>query len=135
MCPGSFVWPDQPERLSRLDAAIEIAREDPPLVVQGDAVDDLAALAGKAPSGGTLVIFHSATLNYLPPERREKFAQVVGELDGVWISNEAIGVISSIRDALGRARLDRAAFVMGLGPDRPLAFSDPHGEWTQWIKR
>lgn len=130
----SFVWPDQPERLARLDAAIEIARNDPPFLVQGDAVDNLPSLAAKAPSDATLVIFHSATLNYLSRERREEFASLVGEIDGVWVSNEAVGVIHSLRQALVDVRLDRATFVIGLGSDRPLALSDPHGQWIEWME-
>ena len=35
----AFVWPDQPERLERLRAAIEIVRADPPELIRGDYVD------------------------------------------------------------------------------------------------
>lgn len=37
------LWPDQPERLERFRAAVEVLRADPPTVVAGDMVDDLEA--------------------------------------------------------------------------------------------
>jgi hypothetical protein len=37
------IWPDQRERLARLRAVIEIARQEPPVVVQGDLVDFILA--------------------------------------------------------------------------------------------
>jgi hypothetical protein len=40
------VWPDNPDRVVRLRAAIELALADPPTVVRGDALELLAQLVG-----------------------------------------------------------------------------------------
>jgi Uncharacterized protein conserved in bacteria (DUF2332) len=58
----TLVWPEQNRRAQRLRAAIEIARLDPPRVVKGDLLTDLAPLIADAPKGATLVVFHTAVL-------------------------------------------------------------------------
>lgn len=40
-----LIWPGEPDRQERLDAALAIARRDSPYIVRGDLVDDLPALA------------------------------------------------------------------------------------------
>jgi hypothetical protein len=90
------VWRDHAERRRRLEAAIDLARSDPPPVTRGDLVDDLPALLAGAPPDATLVVLHSAVLRYVSPDRREAFAHVLAETSKrrkvVWISNEGPGV-------------------------------------------
>lgn len=64
------VWPEQPQRLDRLRAALALARVDPPQVVRGDVVDDLAPLLDGAPSDAHVVVLSSWVLAYLPRARR-----------------------------------------------------------------
>ena len=85
------MWPGEGDRLSRLRAALDIARREPPLVVRADLLDDLGAVVADVPSGATLVIFHSAVLTYVPPEHRDGFATQVAKLGAVWIANEGPG--------------------------------------------
>jgi hypothetical protein len=71
----TLVWPEQNGRAQRLRAAIEIARLDPPRVVKGDLLTDLAPLIADAPNGATLVVFHTAVLGYVAPQAaRDRFA-------------------------------------------------------------
>lgn len=51
-----LVWPGEQGREQRIAAALDIAASDPPLLWQGDAKEQLAALAAQAPAGATLVI-------------------------------------------------------------------------------
>ena len=64
------IWPDQPERLARLKAAVAVAWQDPPTIVAGDRVETVTEVAASAPPEATLVVFHSAVLSYPTPERR-----------------------------------------------------------------
>jgi hypothetical protein len=82
------VAPDEPDRLERLRAAVALARDDPPRVVEGDLRTDLPALAATAPAGATLVVFHSGVLAYLGDDDRTAFARTVRSLEATWISNE-----------------------------------------------
>ncbi len=89
----ALIWPEHEYRRSRLRAAAAVAAADPPLLVRGDLVDDLPALAARAPAGATLVVFHTAVLYLVPEPRRAAFAELVTGLPGHWVANEAPAVL------------------------------------------
>ena len=64
----SLVWPGEEGRAARIEAALEIAAADPPLLVRGDATepDVLDALVALAPTGATLVITTPGVLPHIP---------------------------------------------------------------------
>jgi hypothetical protein len=128
------VWPGQPERLARLQAAIQVARLDPPSLIRGNLLDTVAEVARQAPPEATLVIFHSAVLTYLPVGGRRRFAEIMGTLPAVWVSNEGPGVVESL-PALnpGGRSSESAYFIIGQGHDRAVALADPHGQWVEWL--
>lgn len=126
-----LVWPDQPERARRLESAIAVARRDPPRVLRGDLVDDIAALAAQAPSTATLVVFHTAVLPYISAQRRADFAATVQEIGAVWLSNEGIRVLD-LPD-LPAPPPGTDPFVLIRDESRPLAFTESHGAWLHWI--
>jgi hypothetical protein len=68
------VWPDQPERLARLQAAVGVARADPPEVVRGDLLELVGPAVADAPAGATVVVFHAAALVYVSEPGRQRFA-------------------------------------------------------------
>jgi hypothetical protein len=53
----ALTWPEHTHRRARLRAAAAIAAAEPPVLVPGDQVDDLPALAAQAPAGATLLVF------------------------------------------------------------------------------
>src|SRR5215472_6522085 len=124
-----LVWPGEGDREERLAAAIASARRDPPLVHRGDLLTDLPALAAQAPAGATLVVYHTAVLAYVAPEDRRRFAAIAGGLPAVWLSNEAPGVVPGLA---APPHPDRP-FVLARDGRTPLAFTDPHGTWLQWL--
>ncbi len=85
----ALIWPEHEQRRARLRAAAAVAAADPPLLVRGDLVDDLPALAAQAPAGATLVVFHTSVLFYVPAPRRLAFAELVRGLPGHWVSVES----------------------------------------------
>ena len=64
----SYTWPDQEERLSRLDAAIRLAQESDTRVEQADALTWLSERLANRPKSGLTVIYHSVFLIYPPRE-------------------------------------------------------------------
>jgi hypothetical protein len=128
------VWPDQPDRLARLRAAVELARADPPVVVRGDLLELVSPVVAQAPAGATVVVFHTAVLVYLPEAGRRRFAELMAELPAVWIWAEGPGVVASLESSLGPLRPpDEAVFLLGQGPDRLIGLADPHGAWLHWL--
>lgn len=127
----TLVWPEHPERLARLRAAMAIAAAARPRVVQGDLRQDLARLAAEAPDDATLVIFHTAVLSYVPVlAEREAFAADVGGLCRYWIANEAPSVFPTIAARAGKAPIGR--FLLSVN-GRPIAWTDPHGAALDWF--
>jgi hypothetical protein len=128
----TLVWPEQADRLHRLRAAMAVARQDPPRLVQGDLLSDLAACAAQAPTDATLVVFHSAVLAYVAdPDARQGFARSVRELGAVWISNEVSGAFPDMRQHVTRPG-PRNAFLLAVN-GTPVAWTDPHGGWIEWM--
>ena len=126
----TLVWPEQYDRRRRLDAAMSIARTDPPLLVAGDAVDGLAELAALAPAGVPLVIVSPAVLVYLAPEQREVFADTVTGF-GRWISLDGAGILPRV-DAQLPEPPQPGEFIVSLD-GRPVARCGPHGQTLDWV--
>lgn len=103
------LWPDQPERLERFRAAVDLLRPDPPLVVAGDMVDDVGSVAHSARAVAAalvgsdvhLVVMSAWALTYVRRDRRASIADALAELaaDGrpvSWITAETPGCAPGI---------------------------------------
>lgn len=129
----TLVWPDEHDRLRRLNAAIAVAQTDPPRVVRGDLNARLGEVAAQAPGHATLVVFHTAVLYYLSEADRAAFVAQVERLRGHWISQEAPGVLLGVDDRLReRPPADTATYTVALDQE-PVAFGALHGGWLRWL--
>lgn len=126
----ALIWPEHAHRRARLRAAAAVAAADPPLLIRGDLVDDLPALAARAPAGATLVIFHTSVLYQVPVARREAFVRLVRELPGHWIANEAPEVLPY--DGLPDSPDAALHNVLALD-GKPLAWARGHGQALTWF--
>jgi hypothetical protein len=128
-----LLWPGETGREERLAAAIETARRDPPPVHRGDLLADVPLLAAQAPPGATLVIFHSAVLAYLSMPQRASFAATVAAMNAVWLSNEAPGILPGTLRGIAAGARDAHDFVLVRDGGTPLAVTDGHGTWLDWL--
>jgi hypothetical protein len=125
----ALTWPEQTIRAQRLHNAIAIAREHPPLVVQGDALELVPRLIREIPVELPVVLFHSFVLNQLPAELREFYFSQLTEL-GVGRVLYDVGVEPSgwpTPMTLTRCR-------DGDCRQEELATCDYHGRWMEWKK-
>jgi hypothetical protein len=76
------LWPDNLHRFARLRAALAVARTTPrpPVVVQGDILDDLPGVVADMEGDGPLLVFHSWVAAYLSPERQGRLVEAVRDL-------------------------------------------------------
>ena len=126
----ALTWPEPKQRRARLRAAAALAAADPPLLVRGDLVDDLPALAAQAPADATLVVFHTSVLYQVPPPRREAFTRMVRSLPGHWISNEDPDVLTyDTVPAPPDGALHSVLALDGV----PLAWTRSHGQAIIWF--
>jgi hypothetical protein len=122
-------WPEQEDRRLTLGAAIEVARDDPPTLVRGDATARLAESVALAPDGARVVVVVSGVLVYLTAAERAAFVEEVRALGVHWIALEGRSAIPSVEAALP----DRPGrFVLSLN-ERPFAFAGARGEWLDWF--
>jgi hypothetical protein len=140
-------WPEQLERLDRLRAAVELAAVDPPLVVQGDAVDDLAPLVEAVPGHALPVVVATWALCYLPVDRQVAF---MAELDRLGAQRHLALVFAEQpqrvpglpvpprADGVPDGRATALVHLAWRGGDRieeRLADQHPHGTWLEWLAR
>lgn len=87
----SFVWGDQLDRMARLDAALAVARLDPPPIDRASAPAWLERRVAEPMPGTTTVVAHSIVFQYLAEVERRDLLAVI--------------------DAAGRAATDEAPFA------------------------
>ena len=76
----ALVWPEREDERELLEAAIEIARPDPPMVMPGDALELLQDIMTDVSQDSTLCLFHTHTLNQFSPEARARWWEIVEQL-------------------------------------------------------
>lgn len=131
---ATLIWPgpDHDARVARLRAAAAVAASDPPDIIAGDLLETVTDAASSAPSGATVVVFHSAVLLYLDRDGRERFAEIMAGLgraigrEVVWLSNETSGVFSGV-DAQVPTGLDTSHRFVQAVDGRPVALAGQHG--------
>ena len=129
----ALVWPGEGDRLCRLRAAIEVARQHPLRIVRRDLRTGIDDIVAGAPSGATLVVFHSAVLAYVAAPDRDAFAASVARLGAVWIAGEGAAVLPAVERRVGDDELGEHQGDFLLSRDgQPVAWADPHGSWLQW---
>jgi hypothetical protein len=122
-----FIWPGQPERLPTLRNAAAIATAEPPLLVEGDLLDSLHSAIGLAPTDATLVIFHSAALVYLTPDRRSSFVDAVRRTRFTWLSIEGGSIFPEITDQIPASTNRGGRFILSRN-GVAVALTGPHGQ-------
>ena len=120
----SFIWADQLGRLSRLDGAIEIAKQMPVDVEQGDAAAFLERELDSPRPDTATVVYHSVFLQYPADEIRSR-------------------IVAVIDAAVSRATVDAPVFHLSMEPDAArfeirlngelLGTSMAHGTDVRWL--
>lgn len=84
----SYVWPDEPERLARLRAALEVAARCPIPIDRASASDWLAARLAGARSDHVVVVWQSIVRQYLPESEWTAIEALLGGAEVAWITFE-----------------------------------------------
>ncbi len=87
----TLVWPGETGRAERIDAALDIAAADPPLLVAGDGAELVAEVAARAPAGATVVVTTPGVLAHIPRARRGALI-AAARAAGRWITLDAPGL-------------------------------------------
>ena len=113
------VWPDQPERATRLDAELALAATAPPELLQGDAVEVLPDAFARVPADALPVVTTTWALSHVSLESRLRFLHRLDDAAAgravAWVSVEGVGVAPAIptlgdRRASGHSIIGLAVF-------------------------
>jgi hypothetical protein len=136
------LWPDQPERVERLDAAIELASSSPPTLLAGDALEVLPDAFACVPDDALPVVTTTWALSYFSLDGRLRFLRRLAEAAAsrpvAWVSGEGVGIAPAV-PTLGDSRLAAHSIVglaiVGRGSLRVDAIGrcHPHGRWLEWL--
>lgn len=126
----ALIWPEHQRREQQLEKAIEIARQKPPEVMSGDALEILPRLIRQIDQDLSLCVYHSFTLSLAAKESREKLESILAsaskERDMSWISFEWEKEAETPLLAL-------TTFNGIKKSERRLARAQAHGEWLEWL--
>jgi hypothetical protein len=132
----SYVWPENTERITRMDAAIQLASKQAPDVVQADAANWVEARLNAVQAAGvTRVFHHSIVWQYIPENGRKRISQALN----------AAGERATVERPLAWMMLEtnRETFKHELilrywngstdsGQAHLLAEAQAHGAWVNW---
>ncbi|MFB4350232.1 DUF2332 family protein [Microbacterium sp. CR_7] len=125
----SLVWPGEEGREERVAAALDIASVDPPLMLQGDALDRLDELVRAAPSDATLVITTPGVLVHIPRATRTALVDRIRSQAARWVTIDPPALLDIWEPPV--AHEEWPGFVVALD-GRVRAAADPLGRWWEW---
>ncbi len=128
----AFVWPEQVERVRRLEAAIAAFIADPVALDAGDAADWVeSAVATRA--GVATVVFHSIAYQYFPPATQ---ARIAAHMARTGAAATAAAPLAWLRFELDDARAEAPPtlrLTLWPGGEYLLARTHPHGAVVHWL--
>jgi hypothetical protein len=94
------VWPDQPDRAARVEAALALIAAAPPLLVDGDAVELVPDAVARVPANALPIILTTWALSRLPSRQRvrllDRLDAVAADRPVAWVSVEGVGVAPTV---------------------------------------
>ncbi len=127
----AYVWPDQPERLARIEAALAAAAADPPRLDRGDAAAWVERTIATTP-GVCTVVQHSIAFTYFPGDAQ---ARIAAHMARVGASATRQAPLAWLRYEFEDAATP-PTLRLSLWPgekDRLLAHVHPHGAEIDWV--
>lgn len=130
----SYVWPDVPERIARIETAIALAKEYAPQVDSADAGEWLAGrLLAEQPSGVTRLLCHSIVWQYLPAETR---ARIERDMEAAGARATSDRPLAWVRFETNRETFRHeisARYWPGGEGWTLLGHAHAHGTWIEWF--
>jgi hypothetical protein len=130
----AYIWPDQFDRLERLEAALDVAAKHPVEIVPGDAAEFLAAcLARKSHAGVARVVFHTIVLQYASKETHAAIKETLAAAGARATEDAPLARFSMEHEKPDAPATVRLTLWPG-GEERIVGHSDSHGTWVEWLQ-
>jgi hypothetical protein len=130
----SYIWPDQTQRLARIEAALDMAASAPWRIERADAGEWVERQLGARPQAGRMrVLVHSIMWQYMPQETQARINRTLAEAAATASPDAPLAWLRLEPDGLS----DGAALSLDLWPGgRRLALgrADYHGRWVRFAE-
>ena len=133
------IWPEHTARAELFERAVEIARADPPKIVQGNILEIVSELISAVPRGTPVCVFHTAALAYLHRDERTRFGELMAEAgrsrEVYWVAGEGPHILASLFPEAAVSGPDNGygLVVSRAGRDASWVGSAAyHGRWLAW---
>jgi hypothetical protein len=127
----SMIWADMLGRIELFRAAVSIARQSPPRMIAGDAIEILPGVVRSAPPEFVPCVYHSHAIYQMSEEWRAAFESMLAELG----RDRPLAQISL--EWLGDDPGPKLHLTICTGGDRHtthLADCHHHGRWIRWVE-
>ena len=127
----AYLWPDQPERIARMETALTIAAKAGPLVDQGDAAEWLEARLTQGWEGACHLVYHTVAHQYFPAAAQIRIARAMEVAGARATASAPLAWVGMEVDA----KADGAGVTLRLWPgDLRLSLGRAgfHGQWVDW---
>lgn len=128
----SYVWPDQKQRMTRMEAALAVARTVEFKVQRIDAETFVSERLLDRREGCAFVLFHSILWQYLPERIQQTIKSLIGTAGEAVTSANPIYWLRMENALQGPGAELRLTSWPGDG-EHLLARCDFHGRWIEWI--
>ncbi len=128
----AYVWPEQTERMARLQAAITLAQREKPVVDKMDAAEWLEQRLAEPTAGVATVVVHTIVWQYLAKETRARIRALLDEAGTAASATAPLAWLSLEQYAPDQLPELRLTMWPG-GQTQTIARAHPHGTWIEWL--
>ncbi len=130
----AYIWPDQPHRLARTEAAIKRAAASGTKVERADAGDWVARQFNRPPQPGVCrMLFHTIVWQYMPPETRERIETTLAQVGALATEETPVARLAFEPDSKGEGG-GITLTTWPAGERQTLGRADFHGRWVEWAE-
>jgi hypothetical protein len=127
----SYIWADQPERLARIEAAIDVAVAGGVRVEAADALDWLRARV-RPQAGAATVLYHSVFWTYMSEGQQAALTAAIDDLGAQASAQAPFAWLRMEPKPNDIATMDVRLTLWPGGEERLLAESHPHAARVRW---
>lgn len=127
----AYIWPDQSDRLQRLQAAISYAERHPAKIEKADAADWVKRNLVPRPGSATL-LYHTIVWQYLPQSTKD---DITAQMEAQGANTGKTAPLYWFRCEADESGKPGARLTLTRWPDgqtREMGRADFHGRWVDW---
>lgn len=128
----SYVWPDQTERVARLEGAIALAQQVKPALEQADAAEWLERMLAKPVAGTATIVAHSIAWTYFSTETSARGQLAIIEAGARATREAPLAWVAFEHEAQNQPPSLKVTTWPG-GEQKLLARAHPHGTSVHWL--